>query len=103
MLLIHSIFVVAFNLFFFTLLYVWIRYKIDVISNYGYRSGFRMPQVFDLEKGSISQMLQVFKRENDLMQYCFSDILTSARLLRGSHNLAFQVWVSTPPWCSSRW
>ena len=61
MLLIHSIFVVAFNLFFFTLLYVWIRYKIDVISNNAYRSVVRMPQVFDLEKGSISQMLQVLQ------------------------------------------
>ena len=74
MLLIHSIFVVAFILsfFFFTLrtVYVfWIRYKIDAISSNAYRSVVRMTQVFDLEKCSFSKTsLQVFKRENDLMQ-----------------------------------
>ena len=59
-------------LFFFTLrtVYVfWIRYKFDVICCNAYRSVARMTQVFDLEKGSISKtLLQVFKRENDLMQ-----------------------------------
>ena len=46
-----------------------------------------MTQVFDLEKGSISKtLLQVFKRENDLMQLWFSDTLSSARPLRGSNN-----------------
>ena len=76
MLLIHSIFVLAFRikffLFFFTLrtVYVfWIRYKIEVISSNTYRSVVRMTQGFDLEKCSISKtLLQVFKRENDLMQ-----------------------------------
>ena len=73
MLLIHSIFVVAFILsFFFTLrtVYIfWIRYEIDVVSSNAYRSVVRMTQVFDLEKYSISKtLLQVFKRENDLMQ-----------------------------------
>ena len=73
MLLIHSIFVVAFILFFFfftlrTVYVFQIRYKIDVISS-AYRSVVRMTQVFDLEKGSISKtLLQVFKRQNDLMQ-----------------------------------
>ena len=73
-LLIHSIFVVdfIFLFFFFTLrtVYVfWIRYKIDVISSNTYKSVIRMTQVFDLENGSISKtLLQVFKRENDLMQ-----------------------------------
>ena len=73
--LIHSIFAVAFILFFlffFTLrtVYVfWNRYKIDVISSNAYRSVVKMTQVFDLEKCSISKtLLQVFKRENDLMQ-----------------------------------
>ena len=49
-LLIHSIFVVAFILF-FTLrtVYVFcIRYKIDIISSNAYRSVVRMTQVFDL-------------------------------------------------------
>ena len=62
----------SFFLFFFTLrtVYVfWIRYKIEVISSNTYRSVVRMTQVFDLEKCSISKtLLQVFKRENDLMQ-----------------------------------
>ena len=52
MLLIHSIFVVAFILFFFSLrsVYVfWIRYKFDVISSNAYRSVVGMTQVFDLE------------------------------------------------------
>ena len=74
MLLIHSIFVVAFILFFFfftlrTVYVFWIRYKIDVISRNAYRSVVRMAQVFDLNKCSISKtLLQVFKRENGLMQ-----------------------------------
>ena len=74
MLLIHSIFVVVFYyfLFFFTLrtVYVfWIRYKIEVINSNAYRSVIMMTQVFDLEKCSILKTsLQVFKRENDLMQ-----------------------------------
>ena len=58
MLLIHSIFVVAFVLF-FTLrtVYVFcIRHKIDIISSNAYRS-VRMTQVFDLEKCSISKTL----------------------------------------------
>ena len=68
-LMIHSIFVMlSFFSFLFSLLYVQ-YYKIDVISSNGYRSVVRMTQVFDLEKGSISKtLLQVFKRENDLMQ-----------------------------------
>ena len=46
-----------------------------------------MRQAFDLEECSILKaLLQVFKRENDLMHEWFSDILISARLLRGSHN-----------------
>ena len=75
MLLIHSIFVAIFFFsFFFTLrtVYVhvfWIRYKIDVISSNVYRSVVRMTQIFDLEIYSISKtLLQVFKREKDLMQ-----------------------------------
>ena len=72
MLLIHSIFVVAFFLFFFILRIVkvlWIRYKIDVISSNAYRSVVRMTQVFEPEKCSISKtLLQVFNRENDLIQ-----------------------------------
>ena len=73
MLLIHSIFVVAFILFFFffTLCTVYvfcILYKIDIISKIAYRRVVRMTQVFDLGKCSISKMLlQVFKRENDLI------------------------------------
>ena len=72
-LLIHSIFVVAFILFFFftlrTVYVVWIHDKIYAISSNAYRSVVRMTQVFDLEKCSISEtLLQVFKRENDLMQ-----------------------------------
>ena len=73
MLLIHSIFVVAFILFFFffTLRAVCvfcIRYKIDIISSNAYSSFARMTQVVDLEKCSISKtLLQVFKRENDLI------------------------------------
>ena len=74
MLLIHGIFVVLLFFFFFvftlrTVYVFWIRYKIDVISSNAYRSVFRMTQVFDLEKCSISKtLLQVFKRLNDLMQ-----------------------------------
>ena len=74
MLLVHSIFVDAFILFFFfftlrTEYVFWIRYKIDVISSNAYISVVRMTQVCDLEKCSISKtLLQVFKRENDLMQ-----------------------------------
>ena len=59
MLLIHSIFVVAFFLFFTlrTVCVFCICYKIDVISSNAYRS-----VVFDLEKCSISKTLfQVFK------------------------------------------
>ena len=52
MLLIHTIFVVAFIIFFFSLLVFWIRYKIDVISSNAYRSVVRMTQVFDLGKSS---------------------------------------------------
>ena len=75
MLLIHSIFVVAFILFFFffftlrTVYVFCIRCKIDVISSNAYRSVVGMTQVFDLEKCSfLKTLLQVFKRENDLMQ-----------------------------------
>ena len=74
MLLIHSIFVVAFILFFFfftlrTVYVFWIRYKIDVISSNAYSSVVRMTQVFDMAKCSFSKtLLQVFKRENHLMQ-----------------------------------
>ena len=72
MLMIHSIFVVAFILFFFLYFMYSISIldslQIDVISSNGYRSVVRMTQVFDLEKGSISKtLLQVFKRENDLI------------------------------------
>ena len=73
-LLIHSILslLLFFYFLFFNLrtVYVfWIRYKFDVISSNAYRSVVRMAQVFDLEKCSISKMLlQVFKRENDLIQ-----------------------------------
>ena len=71
MLLIHSIFGVAFILFFtlHTVYVFWFRYKFDVISSNAYRCVVRMTQVFDLEKCSISKtLLQVFKPENDLMQ-----------------------------------
>ena len=57
----------------FSLLYVQFTYfafvtKIDIISSNAYRSVVRMTQVFDLEKCSISKtLLQVFKRENDLI------------------------------------
>ena len=73
-LMIHSIFVM---LLFFSFFFLYFTYsisildslQIDVISSNGYRSVVRMTQVFDLEKGSISKtLLQVFKRENDLMQ-----------------------------------
>ena len=55
MLLIHSIFDVAFILFFFfftlrTVYVFWIRYKSDVISSNVYRSVVRITQVFNLEK-----------------------------------------------------
>ena len=72
-LLIHSIFVVAFILFFFfftlrTAYEFCIRYKIDAICSYAYRSVVRMTHVFDLETCSILKtLLQVFKRENDLI------------------------------------
>ena len=73
-LLIHSIFVIAFILFFFySLLYVQYTYsafvkKSDIISSNAYSSVVRMTQVFDLEKCSISKaLLEVFKRENDLI------------------------------------
>ena len=76
MLLIRSIFVVAYIIFFFysfffilrTVYVFCIRYKIDIISSKAYKSVVRMTQVFDLEKCSISKtLLQVFKRENDLI------------------------------------
>ena len=73
MLFIHSMFVVAFIIFFFfftlrTVYVICIRYKIDVISSYPYRSVVRMTRVFDLKKCSFSKtLLQVFKRENDLI------------------------------------
>ena len=59
-LLIHSIFVVAFIVYFFfftlrTVYVFWIRYKIDVISSNAYRSVVRMTQVFYLEIYSISK------------------------------------------------
>ena len=102
MLLIHSIFVVAFILF-FTLrtVYVFcIRYKIDIISSNAYRSVVRMTQVFDLKKCSFSKtLLQVFKRENDLI-LCNDGFLIHLYLLDPSGvviTLAFLVWVSTPP------
>ena len=63
MLLIHSIFVVAFILFSFFLftlrtVYVfWIRYKIYVTSSNAYKSVVRMTQVFDLEICSTSKRL----------------------------------------------
>ena len=70
-LMIHSIFVVAFIFFLYFLYVVYvfcIRYKIDIISSNAYRSFVRMTQVFYLKKCSISKMLlQVFKRENDLI------------------------------------
>ena len=68
MLFIHSIFVVAFIIFFFffslrTVYVFWIRYKIDVISSNAYRSVVRMTQGFDLEKCSFSKtLLHVFKQ-----------------------------------------
>ena len=73
-LLIHSIFVVAFIIFFlfFTLRKVyafWIRYKFEVISSNAYRSVVRMTQVFDLEeKFYFENVVASFMRENDLMQ-----------------------------------
>ena len=74
MLLKHSIFVVAFILFFFSLLYVQYTYSAFVtkltstaVLN-AYRSVVRMTQLFDLDKCSISKtLLRVFKRENDLI------------------------------------
>ena len=48
-------------------------------------------------------LLHVFKRENDL---CNNGFLIHYYLLDPSGvviTLAFQVWVSTPPSCSSRW
>ena len=60
-LLINSIFVVAFIIFFFfslrTVYVFWIRYKIDIISSNAYRSVVRMTQVFDLEICSTSKTL----------------------------------------------
>ena len=72
-LIIHSIFVMLLFFSFFSYFTYSISIldslQIDVISSNGYRSVVRMTQVFDLEKGSISKtLLQVFKRENDLMQ-----------------------------------
>ena len=105
MLLIHSIFVVAFIifLFFFTLRQVYvfcIRYKIDIISSNTYRSVVRMTQVFNLEKCSISKtLLQVFKREKGLI-FCINGFLIHLYLLDPLGvviTLAFLVWVSTPP------
>ena len=105
-LLIHSIFVVAFLLFFFSFLYFrtvfvfCIRYKIDIISSNACRSVARMTQVFDLEKCFISKTwFQVFKRENDLI-LCKDGFLIHLYLLDPSGvviTLAFLVWVSTPP------
>ena len=69
MLLIHSILLLLLFFSFFSLLSAWVRYKFDVISSNAYRSVIRMMQVFDLENCSVKKMLlQVFKRENDLMQ-----------------------------------
>ena len=61
-LLIYTIFVAAFILFFFfftlrSVFVYWIRYKNDVISSNAYRSVARMTQVFDLEICSISKTL----------------------------------------------
>ena len=68
MLLIHSIFVVAFIIFSFSLLYVQYTFP-GFITKLTYRSVVRLTQVFDREKCSLSKtLLQVFKRENDLMQ-----------------------------------
>ena len=74
-LLIHSIFVVAFILFFTlrTVCVFWIRYKFDVSSSNAYRSVVRMTQVLDLEKGSISKkLLQVLSEKITL---CNNDFL----------------------------
>ena len=68
MLLIHSIFDVAFILFFF-LLYVQYTYSGFVTKLTSSALRIEVSSVFDLEKGSISKtLLQVFKRQNDLMQ-----------------------------------
>ena len=84
-LLIHSIFVVAFILFFFftlrTVCVFCIRYKIDIISSKTYRSVVKMTQIFDLEKCSISKtLLQVFKQENGLT-FCNNGFLIHLYLL----------------------
>ena len=59
-----------------------------------------MTQVFDLDKRSVSKtLLQVFKRENDLI-LCNDGFLIHLYLLDPSGvviTLAFLVWVSTPP------
>ena len=73
MLLLHSIFVVAFMLFFFLL---YFTYSIRILHSLqswhhqhnAYRSVVRMTQAFDLEKCSTSKtLLQVCKQENDLI------------------------------------
>ena len=70
MLLIHSIhFCCCFYSFHSYSMRILDSLQIGVISTNAYRSVARMTQVFDLEKCSISKtLLQVFKRENDLMQ-----------------------------------
>ena len=83
MLLIHSISVIAFILFIFSLLCVQYTYSGFVTK----LTSSAVTQVFDLEKCSISKtLLRVFKRENNLLQLLFSDAQISARLLRSSHN-----------------
>ena len=74
MLLIHSIFVDAFILFFFSLLYVHYTYygfvtnlTSSAVTRIEVSLGWRKSLIW--KKCSISKtLLQVFKRENDLMQ-----------------------------------
>ena len=100
-LLIHSIFVVAFIIFFFfSLLYVQYTYSRFVTK-------LTSLAVTRREVSSLIWKYVLFwKRwcKNDLiMRQWFSDTLISARPLRGSYNPRVSGLVSTPPWCSSRW
>ena len=94
-------FVVAFFIFF--VLYLTYTYSgfvtkltLSAVTRIEHGSVVRITQVFDPEKCFIAfrmpllnfskTLLQVYKRDNDLMQKWFSDTLISARPLRGRHN-----------------
>ena len=110
MLLIHNIFVVAFILFFFSLLYVQYIYSgfvtkltSSAVTRIEVSSGWRKSMIL---KNVLFQK-RCCKFSSEKMTLC-NNVFFLIHLYRLDPSgvvitFAFQVWVSTPPWCSSRW